>query len=180
MMADNLTNLTTKKRARRAGPMSAKRRQEAQAAFLTAYAETGIITSAAAAANISRQCVYEWQEHDETFSLRFHEAEAIANDVLRAEIHRRAVAGWDEPVYQLAKFAGTVRKYSDTLLIFEAKRRMPEYRDKVDVKATIQGGITHDINLAHDAEASAHANAFLRRLTTLRTGESGGSGVSGE
>jgi len=141
--------------------MSPKVREEAQATFLAAYAEMGIITSAAAAANISRQCVYEWQEHDETFSLRFHEAEAAANDVLRAEIHRRAVTGWDEPVYQLAKFAGTVRKYSDVLLIFETKRRMPEYRDKQQVELSGQ----LDINgLA--AEADAKFNSFLAAATT--------------
>lgn len=160
--------------------MNAKRRQEAQEAFLTAYAETGIITFAAVAANVARQTVYEWQEHDETFSLRFHEAEAIANDCIRSEIHRRAVTGWEEPVYQLAKYAGTVRKFSDTLLIFEAKRRMPEYRDKVDVKATIQGSVTHDINLAEDAEAASHVTAYFRRLTQLRADESAGTGVSGE
>ena len=135
--------------------MSAKCRQEAQEAFLVAYAETGIITSAAAAANVSRQCVYEWQERDETFSLRFHEAEAIANDMLRAEIHRRGVVGWDEPVYQLAKFAGTVRKYSDTLLIFEAKRRMPEYREK------------HDVNVSGSIEVKKAADEFDALLDSL-------------
>lgn len=160
--------------------MTAKQRALAQEAFLAAFAETGIITSAAVAAGIGRKAVYEWQEHDETFSLRFNEAREVANDILRAEIHRRGVIGWDEDVYQLGKYAGTVRKFSDTLLIFETKRRMPEYRDKVDVKATVQGNVTHDINLANDAEASSAANAFLRRLTTLRTGDAGGPGVSGE
>lgn len=154
-MADNLTNLTPKKRARRAGPMSAKRRQEAQEAFLTAYAQTGIITSAAQSANVSRQCVYEWQEHDEAFSLRFHEAEATANDVLRAEIFRRGHEGVEEPVYQLAKFVGTVRKYSDTLLIFEAKRRMPEYRDK------------HDVNISGSLEVKKAADEFDALLDSL-------------
>ncbi len=180
MDAPNDTNDTPKKRARKGGPMTARARAAAQEVFLAAFAETGIITSAAVAAGIGRKAVYEWQEHDEAFSFRFNEARESANDVLRAEILRRAYEGVEEPVYQLAKYVGTVRKYSDTLLIFEAKRRMPEYRDKVDVHATVQGAMTYDINLAQDAETSAHANAILRRITALRTGESGMAGVSGE
>lgn len=155
-MAANRTNQTLEKtRTKRRGPMSAKRRQEAQDAFLAAYARTGIITSAVEAAGIVRSTVYEWQEHDETFSLRFHEAEATANDVIRQEIWRRAYEGVEEPVYQLAKFVGTVRKYSDTLLIFEAKRRMPEYRDK------------HDVNVSGSIEVKKAADEFDALLDSL-------------
>lgn len=160
-MATNPTNPTPKRNARkRGGPLSPKRREAAQAAFLAAYAETGIITSAAQTAGVNRTTIYEWQEHDETFALRFKQAEAVSNEVIRAEIHRRAVTGWDEPVYQLAKYAGVVRKYSDTLLIFEAKRRMPEYRDKQQVE--ISGQL--DINTLA-AEADARFSAFLAATT---------------
>jgi hypothetical protein len=47
------------------------------------------------------------------------------------EIRRRAIEGWNDPVYQMGQRVGSVRKYSDVLLIFLAKRLMPEYRDKV-------------------------------------------------
>src|SRR5205807_601275 len=60
----------------------------------------------------------------------YHLADAAANAHIEAEIRRRAMEGWDEPVYQQGARVGTVRKYSDTLLIFYAKRRMPEYREK--------------------------------------------------
>lgn len=179
MDARNQTNPTLKKtRVKRRGPMTARQRKAAQAAFLAAYAQTGIITSAAEAAGIVRSTVYEWQEHDETFSLRFHEAEATANDVLRAEILRRAYEGVEEPVYQLAKYVGTVRKFSDTLLIFEAKRRMPEYRDKVDVKATMQGTVSHDITAS--PEAALYATLFAAALASGSEDDPGGTRVSRE
>lgn len=55
-----------------------------------------------------------------------------------------------------------------------------ERTSKVDVKATFQGSVTHDLNIAADATISSHANAILRRLTDLRSGESGVVGASGE
>jgi len=60
--------------------------------------------------------------------------------LVREEIDRRARRGWSETVYQLAKRAGTVRKYSDTLLMFHAKARMPEYRDKQQVELSGKDG----------------------------------------
>jgi hypothetical protein len=117
--------------------MSKKARQRA---FLSAFAEHANVLLSAKAAGISRQVVYQWLEHDEAFSFAYHQAKEDARDVIRAEIYRRGSEGWDEPVYQLGKYAGKVRKYSDTLLIFHAKMLMPEYRDKhsLEVKGSIQ------------------------------------------
>ena len=55
-----------------------------------------------------------------------------------------------------------------------------ERSSKVDVKATLQGNLSHDINLATDPQAAAAANTFIESLTTGGASESGGSGVSGE
>ncbi len=180
-MATNPTNPTPKKKR---GRKSDKERAIAQEAFLAAFAETGIITTSAEEAGIDRTTVYEWQEHDERFSLRFNEARERSNDYLRAEIYRRAVEGVEEPlvsnghlVYEyepLLNDAGEpllddkgkpimkrsaqikLRKYSDTLLIFHAKARMPEYREKQQVELSGQ----LDINgLA--AEADARFYSFL-------------------
>ncbi len=104
--------------------------QDKQAAFLVAFAQTAIVRASAQDAGISRRTVYDWLEHDEAFSLAFNQAKEDARDVLRAEIYRRAHDGWDEPVWGPTALKGTVRKYSDTLLIFHAKAMMPEYRDK--------------------------------------------------
>jgi hypothetical protein len=114
--------------------------QDKQAAFLDAFAKTAIVLTSAQEAGISRRTVYEWLEHDEAFSLAFNQAKEDARDVLRAEIYRRAKEGWDEPVWGPTALKGTVRKYSDTLLIFHAKAMMPEYREKSQVDVNTYGG----------------------------------------
>jgi|SRR5581483_842304 len=105
--------------------MSAK-----QDVFLESFAQHGIVSRACRDADIERSTVYRWKEHDETFLVRYNFALEEAKDAIREEVRRRAHDGWDEDVYQLGKYAGTVHKYSDTLLIFHAKMLMPEYRDK--------------------------------------------------
>lgn len=97
----------------------------------------GNVRLACKRANIHRSTFYAWLEQDERFSFEYHQAEADANDTLRAEIFRRAVQGVDEPLTSMGKLVKddqgkvvTVRKYSDTLLIFLSKARMPEFREK--------------------------------------------------
>lgn len=124
------TNPTPKKNAR-------KSKKEL---FLDSFAENANVMLSARAAGIHRSTVYEWLEHDQDFSIAFNLAKENAKDVLRAEIKRRAVDGWEEEVYQLAQYAGTVRKYSDTLLIFHAKALMSEYREKQQLEHTGPGG----------------------------------------
>lgn len=110
--------------------LSDDERVKAQAAFLGEYARRGNISDGCKKARVDRSTFYYWTEHDEQFSLLYNQAREAYNDALRAEIHRRAVVGVIEPIYQGGKLAGNVRKFSDVLLIFQAKARMPEYRDK--------------------------------------------------
>lgn len=100
--------------------------------------------------------------HSEDYIKAFELAKKISNSRIEAEIHRRAVTGLRKYKFHNGKpiFIATTEddpegirledkdgnvcfkkhyyeiEYSDTLLIFEAKKRMPEYRDKsqVDVK----------------------------------------------
>lgn len=184
---------TGEKRARPAGKRGVTRKRRsgetltaaevaaAKGAFLDAYAQHGNVGAACDAARIHRSTVYRWMEHDETFGLLYEQAKTEYDDLIREEIDRRARRGWSETVYQLAKRAGTVRKYSDTLLIFHAKARMPEYRDKVDVQAHLQAGSGDGAD--DTAEAAALARGFLfslGSLATQRPGDADGSGASGE
>ena len=130
-------------------------KQEKQRRFLEAFAEHANVLLSARAAGISRQMVYKWLEHDEAFSFAYNQAKEDAKDILRAEIYRRAVEGWDEPLVSAGKLVGKVRKYSDTLLIFHSKMLMPEYREKQQVEHS--GSI--DVNGAKDS--------LLLRLGTL-------------
>lgn len=103
-------------------------------AFLKAFAENGTLTHAAEAAGCDRSSHYYWMEHDPEYPALFTEAAHRANDSLEREALRRAVEGIEKPVYQGGKKVGSIREYSDTLLIFLMKGAIPsKYRDRVDV-----------------------------------------------
>ncbi len=63
----------------------------------------------------------------------------MAADVLEAEAHRRAVEGVEEPVgWYKGVAGGTVRRYSDVLLIFTLKGLLPDiYRERKDVQSVL-------------------------------------------
>ena len=88
----------------------------AQQRFLEAFSVHGIIGMAATEAGVSRATVRGWLERDQNFRERFEGAEEDARNVIRQEIRRRAIEGWDEPVYSRGKLAGYVRKRSRLLL----------------------------------------------------------------
>jgi hypothetical protein len=112
-----------------------------RAPFLAALAATGNVSSAVVAADVSRAFVYAERQRDEAFAALWNAALDEAADALEFEARRRAVEGWEEPVFGSlgqghgSGEIGTVRKYSDTLLIFLMKGANPEkYRERTDVK----------------------------------------------
>jgi hypothetical protein len=119
-----------------------------QRAFLAAYAKIGNISRAAAAAEVSRSLHYRWLE-DEGYRAEFDNAHDEACDSLEAEARRRAEEGVDEPVFYKGEVCGTVRRYSDTLMIFLLKGAMPEkYKDRGELQVKkgtgILGGLTDE------------------------------------
>jgi hypothetical protein len=120
----------------------AKRR----AMFLDAYARCGTIWHAAQEAGIHRNTHYSWLANDADYAEAFAEAEERAIEALEREVRRRAVEGVDEPVFYKGEQCGTIRRYSDTLLIFALKRFRPEYREHHRVQ--VDASVTH-----HDASA---------------------------
>ncbi len=144
--------------------LSTKQRQRL---FLDVFAEHGNVLLSSQKAGINRVTVYRWLEHDEDFFFAFNQAKEDAKDVLRAEIYRRGKEGYDEPVYHLGRYQGTVRKYSDTLLIFHAKALMPEYRDKsqVDVTNHMQVQRDHALQALTDEEVETLERISNRTAT---------------
>lgn len=108
-------------------------------AFLAAYRETCNVRLAADMAETSRSSVYRWRDQDTEFEEAFELARADAADILEAEAHRRAVEGVEKPVgWYMGEPGGTVREYSDTLLIFLLKGARPEkYRKRFDVRGSV-------------------------------------------
>ncbi len=145
-MSESFYTSTLKKR-RQGQRMTPKQRIEAQAAFLAAYEKTANVLTAAEVTGIDRTLVYYWLEHDEHFEFAYNLADSAANMRIEAEIHRRAIEGWEEPLVSAGKRIGTVRKYSDTLLIFYAKKRIPSYREKQQLDVTMPGQVQRDAAL---------------------------------
>lgn len=116
--------------------MSEEEHTEAKRVFLEEYAKGGIVTPALQKAGVSFPTYSRWKEHDEDFVNGFRLAREAANDVIRNEIKRRGIEGTEEPVFYMGEEVATVRKYSDTLLIFLAKSRMPEFREKQQIEHT--------------------------------------------
>lgn len=101
-----------------------------KAAFLKAYGETCMITSAAEKAKIGRQSHYDWLEADPEYKAAFESAAERAVDAMEDEAKRRAMHGVERPVTVAGKKV-TIREYSDTLLIFLLKGARPDkYRDR--------------------------------------------------
>ena len=106
-------------------------------AFIAAYRELGNITGAAAAAGVNRSSHYRWLEVDPDYPARFEEAHEAAIDSLEGEARRRAVEGVEKPVFQGGQQVGTIRTYSDVLLIFLLKGAMPEkYAERRRIEQT--------------------------------------------
>lgn len=141
-------------------------RREAQQIFLTEFAACGIILRACRKANIARETVLEWRANPE-FAAKYDIALEEANDVIRAEIFRRGVEGFDEQHVQGGK-KFTVHKYDASLLKLIAQSRMrAEFSDRMDVttggKDIVSG---EQIGKAmEDPEAQSLADELLQRIT---------------
>ena len=102
--------------------------------FLSALAQYGNVTRAADEAGWNR-CLYRKRQADPAFARAWDEAAAIGVAALEDEARRRAYEGWDEPVWHKGEECGTVRKFSDTLLIVLLKAHMPEkYQERQKVE----------------------------------------------
>jgi len=108
--------------------------------FIEVYSELGHIGKAAEACGIPRRTLYGWRTQDKTFAKAWADAEYASTAVLEDEAQRRAIEGTEKPVYQGGKLVGTVREYSDTLLIFLLKGKNPKYRDNHRVELTGKDG----------------------------------------
>lgn len=143
---------TTPPRARRRGQrMTPEERKEAQEVFLQTFSLNANVRAACMKAGVDRSQIYRWQEHDEEFAQRFKQAELDANDMIRGELFRRAVQGYEKPVVSMGRAVYVKndkgeekplmeRVYSDSLLSLLAKARMPEFREKQQVEHSGPGG----------------------------------------
>lgn len=131
-----------------------------RAAFVKALAETANVSAAARAARASRSRAYQLKAADPDFAAEWADALETATDALDAEARRRALDGVEVPHFHQGRVAGTLRRYSDTLLMFLLRAHRPErYRDRPS------NGTDADAEYESDlADARATLAARLARL----------------
>lgn len=104
--------------------------------FILALSILGNKTRAARAVGVSPMVPWMWRkQEDKNFNDAYERAMRIAAELHEDEMYRRASEGVLEPVFQGGRLVGSIRKYSDTLLIFALKGAMPEkYGDKTKIE----------------------------------------------
>ena len=129
---------------------------EKRAKFLSILAECGNVTRAAEESECGRIMLYKIKSQDEEFSAAWEEAADIGAKRLEDEARRRAVEGWQDPVWHQGQQVGTVRKYSDTLLICLLKAHHPEkYADRSKTDTTVNGNLSVDVDVISSITKSA-------------------------
>lgn len=121
---------TAKKRGKSARTAHSKKER-----FLSAYEKFGNVCTAAKVAGIGRRTHYDWLADDQSYAAQFEDAQQQANAAIEEAMRKRAIDGWEEPVWHKGKQCGVVRKFDSTLLIVLAKANMPEkYRENHKVE----------------------------------------------
>ena len=120
-----------------------------RAIFLASLSECGNVTKAAEAVGVNRVYLYEVRAKDEAFAKSWEEAAKLGALRLEDEARRRAIDGWEEPVWHKGEMCGKIRKYSDTLLIVllkahhpdkYAERNKTEHSGSIDIAKAIEDG----------------------------------------
>ena len=138
--------------------------QQSKTLFLKTLAESGSVTASAKESGISRSTAYKWRSADEIFAAAWDEALAEATDSLAYEARRRALEGIEEVRYFKGEPIGTIRRYSDQLLMFLLRA----YRPDVYRQAT-----TKDTNDAESVrKARDDLSRKMERLTTKHDSKS--------
>lgn len=136
---------------KRRGRLTARISQKRKAIFLEAYARLGNAVAAAEETGIDRSTHKFWLKSSAAYRAAFELAEDAATEALEREARRRALDGREDPVYFNGQQVGTVRKYSDLLLMFLLKAKRPEvYRERSDVRLQGQLQSSTTVKVIHE------------------------------
>ena len=133
-------------------------------AFLVALGRTGNMFEACKAGKISRTFPDYYAKRSPSFARRMSSALENAKDRLETEARRRAVEGWDDPVFGKSKDGdttqiGTIRRYSDKLLETLLKGAKP------NKYASLHGKV--EITHQHTIDLTDRLNEARKRLKTI-------------
>lgn len=139
------TGLVNRGRGVHAGVFA--RYPELRALFLKHLARYGNLTAAAAHIRLSLTQVLDWRKDHPDFAADVETAMDHFRASIEGAIHTRAIDGWDEPKFTANGQIGTVRRYSDTLLIAYARRHIKEYREGDTVAGEVQHTHQHVVDV---------------------------------
>jgi len=126
-----------------------------QRAYLAMYAVTGKVNLSCKVAGINYYRLRAWRDGGEnSYGLSYPELfkeleelhDELFNELLLEEVDRRAVEGVRKAKYYKGEVIGYERDYSDNLLMFRVKGRMPEYRENHELNIANKEGGTININ----------------------------------
>ncbi len=141
--------------------------------FLKSLSLNANVTLACRVCEIDRSTPYKYRDVNPVFAKMWREAEAEGADVLEAEAWRRAVEGYDRPVYQSGVLVGTVREFSDTLMQTLLKGHKPDkYRERVSTEHSAPGGGPMELKV-YDASDAGRAKALQELLDAARARAAG-------
>ncbi len=122
---------------------------ELRKAYLRHLRAFGNRTSAACSVGMTLSQVNNWRDNNEDFRLEEEQAIESFKGEIEEAIKKRAIEGWDEPRFGQNGIQGTVRRYSDQLLLAYARRHIPEYRqgDATTTQATVTVDHKHSVEV---------------------------------
>lgn len=119
-------------------------------AFIQAFRQSGFVLQTCNRVGVKRDVFVRWLENDPAFAKEFEVANDYVTEHYELAAGKRAVEGWQEPVFHQGKQVGTVTRYSDRLLELLLKaRNRTKYGERIDY------------HVDEEAIASAIASRFV-------------------
>lgn len=114
-----------------------------QERYLGALAASGLLVHSADVAGVNFDTVDIYRRKNPEFNKEVELAQKRYNELVEAEIHRRGMKGYKKAVFYKGERVdgGEVVEYSDRLLELLAKKRMPEYRERIIDAQVASGGV---------------------------------------
>jgi len=142
-----------------------------QAAVCASFAEHGTVLAASKECGVSCETIRLARRDNPDFAQAMEEAWEQFGEMVAAEVKRRAVDGWEEPVFQKGELIGHVRKFSDRLLELMAKRTNAEFKERValEAKGTVNVDHQHTHTVTHNLAALTieQQESLLAMLETM-------------
>lgn len=152
VVARAASRLTPPTRAKEGEPRIPLRTRVQMHKYLSAYAYYGTHLQAQRASGVHRENHYNWLKvWPLTYAPMFDDAQRITGEVLEETARKRAVDGWDEPVFYEGEVCGHIRKYSDRMLELTLKGN-PMTRERYRDKWVLPAGVGAVSNITQNVQ----------------------------